>query len=175
MPIAAKSVGAVRLHLPARLRRRFRLAWAMVPPDAQANLAPVLRVRLLMFPFHPGNLGEYSIDRRVVYLHPSLTRGPRALVVAVALHELAHAADPLIGQRRLKDRDEAVACDMAAGWAAAIGTSFAQAVAPAMAGYRCGFAWTDGAPRWWSDDDRQEDAELRAIYEGDDGFDEVEP
>src|SRR6266550_2368366 len=99
---------AFRLHnLPARLRRRFRLAWAMVPSDARANLPPVLHVRGCEFDIEfdiPGLYGVYHVKRRIVYLHPCLARGPRALAVAVILHELAHAADPLARQRRLKDR-----------------------------------------------------------------------
>ncbi len=148
----------------------------MVPPDARARLAPVLRVHGCTFN-DPHILGQCDPQTRVIYLHEDLARGPRALAVAVALHEIAHAADPRLRQRRLKARDEAVACDMAARWAADHDTPLALAAAleAEATGYRCLFAWTDGAPRWWSDDDKQEDAELRAIYEGDDGFDEVEP
>lgn len=164
----------MRLHLPPVLRRRFRMAWALVPPDVRERLGPRLRVRALarQIKSHRGwlVLGRYDPRTGIVYLHARLARGSRALAVAVALHELAHAADPRLRARRLHARDEAAAWDLVTAWVRGRDAPLTRAIL-AEATYRPGDGWYRDAPRWWSDNERQEDADLRAAYEVDDAFD----
>ena len=133
----------MRCYLKGELRRRFALAWFMVPEDARERLEPFLRsvravtsIRGTRLRLADGTRATVDEEGEAVLLSDETStpsrgwllvrrhaaRVPEVPVIGMFLHELAHALYRLEDAPRTaiqpEDRAEAAAWLLAASWAA---------------------------------------------------------
>ena len=133
----------MRCYLKGELRRRFRLAWLMVPLAVQDRLGTLIRSvravdagKSMSLRLHNGQRVDLEADTAAAFLcdetatpprgwllvRERFAREPETLTIAVLLHEIAHASFRLEDDTRAAiqptTRAEAAAWLQAAAWAA---------------------------------------------------------